>query len=139
MGKVVAHVVTAEGQHGHWIAPQLAHFACGSSGCFATRRGREKGSVSPIKGFGDEWHHVGTPAAEEDGINGNAFWIFPFLCDHWTLFRRCGEAGVRVGCRATGLWIPWPSQPIDQFGRFVICHALPPDVAVRGYSAVREN
>src|SRR5262249_45553385 len=117
----------------------LADFTCSGRSCFAAGGRGEKGAMFPIKRFCDERNDTGAPAAEEDGVNGNPFWILPFFSDNRTLFRRCGESGVWVSCRPAGLWVPGATQPVHQLGRFLVRHSFPPDITVRSDGTVGEN
>ena len=118
---------------------KLADFAGRGRRRFAAGRCAEECSVLPVERFRYERHDIRAASAEENGIDRNAFGIFPFLCDDGTLFGRRGEAGIGVSCRAAGLRIPWPPQPVDQLSRFLVRHAFPPDVAVGRDGAIGEN
>ena len=84
----------------------------------------------PIERFHDEGHNIGASSAEKNCVDWNAFRIFPFLRDNWTLLGGCGETGVGMGGRPAGIRRPWAPQPIDEFTRFLIGHAFPPDIPV---------
>ena len=70
--EVVAHVVAAEGQHGHGIAAQLSDFAGGSRGGLAARGRAEERSVLPVESLGHQGHDAGAASAKQDRVNRNA-------------------------------------------------------------------
>ena len=52
--EVVAHVVAAEGQHGHGIAADLADGAAGGGGGFRAHGGADVDAGGPVEGLVDE-------------------------------------------------------------------------------------
>ena len=72
MAEVVAHVVTAERQHGHRVAPQLADGSSRGRGGFTAHGCAQEGSVLPIEGLANQRHDAGAPSAEQDRIDGHA-------------------------------------------------------------------
>ncbi len=139
MCEVVAHVVAAEGQHGHGIAAKLSDFSGGGRGGLAAGGGAEEGAVLPVEGFGHERNDAGTASAEEDGVNRNALGIFPLFRDGRALLRRRGEAGVGMRGLASALGRPRTAQPIHQVRRLGVGHAFPPDIAIGRKGDVGED
>ncbi len=139
MGEVVAHVVAAEGEHGHGVAADDAGFSGGGGGGFGGHDRAEEDAVLPGEGFLDEGDGGGAAATEEDGGDGDAGGVFPFGGDDGTLAGRDGKAGVGMGGFATGFGIPGAAGPIDEGIRGGAGHFLPPDVIIVGEGAVGEE
>ena len=139
MREVASHVIATEGQHGHWIATESSNLSGGGGGRLAARGGAEKGSMLPIEGLRDERDNTTAASAEQDGVDWNAFGIFPFFGDDRALSGGRREAGIRVGCVAAGIRCPWPAQPVHEFGGLLVRHSFPPDVAVRCKRAVGKD
>ena len=93
----------------------------------------------PIEGLRDEGDNAGAASAEQDGVDRNAFGILPFFGNDRALSGGRREARIRVGGVAAGIRGPWSAQPVHQFGRFLVCHSFPPDIAVRCQSAVGKD
>src|SRR5437879_4590143 len=128
--EVITHVVAAEREHGHGVAAELADCAR-SRGCrFAAGSRAQKSAVLPVEGFSNQGDDARTPATEEDGVDGHAFRILPLWRDDWALLGLSGKPRVGMG-RFTGRCrSPRPSQPVDQFGGFIVRHPLPPHVTI---------
>ena len=145
VGKVVAHVVAAEWEHGHGVAANLPKRANGGGGHFGTDGRTDVNTVDPVEGLEDEGHRGGAASAENDGTNGDAGRVLPIGIDDGAIFCRgsestvgmAGEDGFVVGVFLVGR--PVFSFPVDEvfWGRFA--HSLPPDVAIVGEGDVGED
>src|SRR5579863_6323711 len=113
VGEVIAHVISAKGEHGHGIAAQGADFGGDGSGGFAAGGGSEESSVLPIERFGDEGNDAAAASAEKNGVDGHAFGIFPFGRDYGALAGAGSKPGIGMGCRAARLGGPRATKPID--------------------------
>jgi hypothetical protein len=93
----------------------------------------------PTESFVHEWHSIGTATAEQHGTHWYAFGTLPLGIDDGAL--RCGSGVARVGVRrfAATRRSPRLAGPIDQLGRWLLGHALPPHVAVGSECDVRED
>src|SRR5512141_1987443 len=100
MTEIIAHVISAERQHGKRVAPKLADFSRGRRGHFRTDNGSQECAVLPVKGFMNKRNDAWPPAAEEYCRNRNAFGIFPRFVDNRALSRRCCKPGVGMRRRA---------------------------------------
>lgn len=85
VAEVVAHVVSAEGEHSHWVAADLSGCAGGRGGGLGAHGGADVNAVLPVEGLVDERHGGLPAAAEDDGINGDAVRILPVGINGWTL------------------------------------------------------
>jgi hypothetical protein len=92
VGKVVAHVVTAEGQHRQRVTPHLANGAsrCGSH--LTAHIGSEEDAVRPVEGLKDKWEGGGAASTEDESINWHALGLFPIGINGGRLPGRDGEA-----------------------------------------------
>src|SRR5208283_2543347 len=98
VGKVVAHVIAAEGEHGHGIAAQLSDFSRDRGRGLAADGCAEESAMLPVEGFRDERNNSGAPAAEQDGIDWHTLRVFPLGSDYRALTQGSGKARVRVRC-----------------------------------------
>ena len=64
--EVVAHVVAAEGQHGHRVAADFAELAELGGGPLRGHRGPDEHAVLPVERLVDQRGQVGPAAAEND-------------------------------------------------------------------------
>ena len=128
--EVVAHVVPAEREHGHRVAPHLADLAGGGGGRFGAHRRAEIDAVNPVEGLEDERHRRRAAPAEDDRADRHAMWIMNLRRQRGVVRHGRGEA--RVGMRRLFLRIGRPrvALPIDEPGgrRFIL--AFPPHVAI---------
>ena len=76
--EVVAHVIAAEGKHGHRIAPKNSYLACGGGGGLRGERRSQECSVLPVSGFIDKRDEPLSTRAEEHGVYGNSVGILKF-------------------------------------------------------------
>ena len=145
VSEVVAHVVTAEGQHRHRVAAHLAERAGGGSGHLGSHRGTEIDAVRPVEGLENERHRRGAASAENDRADWHAGGVFPLGVDHRAIPRWRGEAAVRVAGEngfavLVGLaWLPIPAVPVDEMRGRLLGHSFPPDIAVVGEGDIGEN
>ena len=65
VAEIVAHVVAAEGQHRHGIAPHFADRARGGGRHFRAHGGADINARTPVEGLVDQ-RHGGRAAAAED-------------------------------------------------------------------------
>ena len=63
--EIVAHVIAAEGQHGHRIAADLADGAGGGGGHFRAHGGADVDAGAPVEGLIDQRHGGGAASAED--------------------------------------------------------------------------
>src|SRR5580700_1240686 len=135
MTEVVAHVIAAEGKHGHRIAANSAYRTCCCRGSFRSHCCSDVHSGAPIESLENEWHGGGSAAAKDNGADGNAAGIFPRGIDRRTLRSRCGEPRVWVRCLCAryfgNLRSPLLALPIEAFRGRSVRHALPPHATVR--------
>ncbi len=82
VAEVVAHVIAAEGQHGHGIAAHFADCAGGGGGGLRAHGGADVDAGGPVEGLIDERDGGGAAAAEDDGGDGDAVGMFP-QWDRW--------------------------------------------------------
>src|SRR5207245_6770832 len=83
--KVITHVVTAEGEHGHGIATELADFARRRGRGLAAGGRAEESAVLPVESFDDQRDNAPAPAAEKDRVDGYALRILPLRSDNRAL------------------------------------------------------
>ena len=72
---VVAHVVAAEGPHGHGVTADHTHCAGGGCGGLGGHDGAYEYAVLPVTGLVDQRRSLGPAAAEDDGGDGHALGI----------------------------------------------------------------
>lgn len=97
VGKVVAHVVSAEWEHRHRIASDGSdRTACGG-GRLGALGGPEEYSVGPVEGLEDQRHGCWSTTTEDDRIDRHSIWVLPFGVDVGALVGRRGESGVGMG------------------------------------------
>ena len=141
--EVVAHVVTAERQHGERVATYDALRAESGCGGFRAERSGHVHAEIPVEGFIDQRHRGGAAAAEDEGRNRHALRVFPFLINRRALRSRRGKARIRVRRLAAGFLgdfrRPVLALPVDGVRRRVLGHAFPPHVAVVGQRDVGED
>ena len=129
--EVIAHVVAAEGKHGHGIAADGADFAAGGGRGFGAHGGAGVDAGRPVEGLVDERHgggrrppkmmaEMGTPAgsSQEGSMVGH--------CEAGAVKRPLGWAAGVGESGVHGL----PRQSSASAGGGV-GHAFPPDVAGR--------
>ena len=97
VGEVVAHVVAAEGQHGHGVAAELADLAGGRGGGLGPMVAPRNDAVQPVEGLVDQRHDAGAAAAEDDGVDGHALGSSHSGAIDRVLRGGGGEAGVGMG------------------------------------------
>ena len=95
--EVMPHVIAAEGEHGHGVAPDPADRAGGGGGGLAAHGGAHVDAVDPIEGLVDERHGGGAAAAEDDRADGDAVGVVPVGVDAGALAGGGGEAAIGVG------------------------------------------
>ena len=103
---VVGHVVAAEGQHRHGIAPHHADGAALRRGGFGRHDGADEDAVRPVARLEHQRRHPRPAAAEQERADRHALRVFPVRRDRRALPRRRGEARVRDAppspcCRAS--------------------------------------
>ena len=134
--EVVAHVVAAEGKHGHGVAADLAELAELGGSPLRGHRRRNEHAVLPIEGLVDQRGQRSPPAAKNDGRDRHAVVMLDAERVRRTLIQGRGEAAVRVGAddrlalRVLRPRRPRPAQPIPTFGGRFAFAPLPPDRAV---------
>src|SRR6185312_7755228 len=85
VSEIVAHVIAAEGQHGHGVPADLADGADGGGCHFRTHGGSDINARCPVEGLINEWHRGCAAAAENEGADRHAVGIFPRRIDRWAL------------------------------------------------------
>src|SRR5215471_14272176 len=75
--EVIAHVIAAEGEHGHRVAPQLAHLAGRRRGGFAAGRRAQESAVLPIESLRHERYDSCPPSAEKNRVNRDTLGVLP--------------------------------------------------------------
>src|ERR1035438_3157140 len=92
MPKVIAHVISAERQHGHWIAPHFPHGACTRGSRFWTHRGTDVDSSAPVKRLKDERNGGRPPPSKNNRADGHTGRILPTGINRGTLGGRRSKA-----------------------------------------------
>src|SRR5690606_8275558 len=116
----------------------LAKGAGGGGGHFRTDGGSEIDAVDPVEGLENKGHGGGAAAAENHGTHPDAVRVFPVLVNDGAVPCRGGEAAVGVAGRdrfAVGVLLsggPIAALPVDEMGRRLGGHALPPHIPVVG-------
>src|SRR4051812_9912154 len=113
MAKVVAHVISAEGQHRHGIAAHLANCACRCRCRFRSHRCAYVDAGAPVEGLVHQRHRSGATTPKDKCTDWYAFRIFPGRVDGRALRSGRGESGVRVSGLATGLSSDLRSPPVS--------------------------
>ncbi len=137
--EVVAHVVAAEGKHGHGVAADFAYGGAGGGGGLRAHGGSGVDSSGPVEGLIDEWDSGGAAAAEDDGGDRDAVGGLPVGVDAGALRGGSGEAAVGVGGWGLGVGGPVVAAPVETLGGWAVGHALPPDSAFGGERDVGED
>jgi hypothetical protein len=137
--EVVAHVVAAEGKHGHGVAADFADSAAGGCGGLGAHGGTDVDAGGPVEGLIDEGHGGGAAATEDEGRDGDAGGVLPVGVDGGALTGGGGEAAVGVGCGGGAGWDPGVAAPVGEAGRRGVGHALPPDAAFGSEGDVGED
>src|SRR5437667_1101334 len=96
-------------------------------------------AVLPVEVFSTQGDDAGTPATGEDRVDGHAFRILPLRGDDRAPLGLSGKPGVGMGSVTARRRSPRPSQPVDQFGRFIARHSLPPRVAIWSHAAIADD
>ena len=135
--EVVAHVVAAERQHRHGIAPQHADLAGGRRRRLRRQRRAEERAVLPVARFVDERHAPLPPRAEEHGVDRHAVRVVELRRERRALRRRRREAAVRMRGLLRRRRRPRPSLPVERLGRRRIVVPFPPRRAVGPQRHVR--
>ena len=123
--EIIGHVVAAEGQHRHGIAPRDAHIARGRGGGFRSHRGAHIDAMLPVEGFVDQRSQARAAATKNKRRNGHAFGIFPLRRNAGRLFRRHGVARIRM-CGGSFGGVPLLAAPGDQARGRLAADAFPP-------------
>ena len=127
MLEVVAHVVAAEGQHGHGVTADHAHSAGGGGGGLRSHDGAYEHAVVPIAGLVHQGRGLGAAAAEDDGGNRHAFALVELSADAGAVLGGSGEAAVGMGALLLGgLAIPGLAGPIQSVLGRILVQAFPP-------------
>src|SRR5436189_2886594 len=117
MAKVIAHVIAAEGKHGHRIAADFSDLAGCCCRHLRSHRGAHINARTPVKRLVDERDCVGTPTTEYDRADWDPGWIFPRRIYGGALSRGSRKAGVRVRGFGPGFlgnfWCPAIALPIN--------------------------
>src|SRR5205814_1074267 len=75
MAEIIAHVITAEREHGHGIAANFADGAGGGGGHFRAHGGADVYAGAPIEGLVDQRHGGGAASAKNESVQRNAMGI----------------------------------------------------------------
>ena len=94
--EIVAHVIAAEGQHGHRIAADLALLAVLRGRPLRGHCGPDEHAVLPVERLVDQRGQRGPAAAENQGRNGHARRVGDPRGIRGALGHRRGEAAIRV-------------------------------------------
>ena len=137
--KIITHVVSAKGKHGHGVATQLPDLACCSRGGFTAGRCAEKGSVLPVERFRHKRNNAGAASTEKNRINRNPFRVLPLGRNYGALTRWRGKTRVGMSRPAARFGRPRTAQPVHQLWRLLVGHCFPPHVPFRSYRAVSED
>src|SRR5579864_90959 len=97
MLKVLAHVVPAERQHRHGIAPNLANCAGCRGGRFRTHGGADVGAVLPIARLKNKRHGVAAASAENDRADRNGFAFLEIRIENGIVAAWRGKTRIRMG------------------------------------------
>ena len=125
--KVVAHVVAAERQHGHRIAPRDAERARRRGGCLRSERRADVNAVIPIQCFVNERRKFRSASAKNERRNRDSLIVFPMRRNRRRLSRGHGVARIRMRRQALARR-PCAALPIDQARRAVQGSFLPTTV-----------
>ena len=136
---VPGHVVAAERQHRHRVAPDRADRAGCGRGRLGAHRRAEVDAVGPVERLVDERHGVRAPPAEDERLDRDALRVLPLGIERRALGDRRGEARVRMSGAPPRARRPLLPLPVDELGRVLLRHAFPPDVPVRRERDVRED
>src|SRR6266511_6373773 len=139
MAPIISHVVAAERQHRHRIAPHDTHGTGGCRGRFGWQCRPEKSAMLPIEGLIDERNHLLAARAEKYRTDGHALGLFPLRRIARALLYGHRKAGIRVGRRVAALRVPWLAAPIHSVAGDGIAMTFPPDGSVRSQRHVGEN
>src|ERR1700722_10632092 len=141
--EVVAHVIAAEGEHGHGVATYFAGDAGRGRSGLGAHGGADVDAGGPVEGLIDEGHGGGATAAEDEGGDGDAGGVLPVGIDGGALAGGCGETAVGMRCSGScglaDLGRPRIAAPVGEIGRGGVGHALPPDAALWGEGYVGED
>ncbi len=139
MAEVVAHVVAAERQHRHWIAPHHAHRARGGRGGLRCHGSADVYTVLPVKALIHQGRDPGPATTKDDGRNRNPLRVLPMRRDAGAAAGGDGEPGVGVGSVSLltrGKGVSLPIQSARGHGKI---NAFPPGLVLRCESHVGED
>src|SRR5205085_5614489 len=126
MLEVLAHVVSAEGQHRHWVTPHLADSTNSGGGHFRAHGCADIRPMFPIACLKDERHGVAAPPPENDGTDGNAAAILNTGLEHRVIPHRSGEPAVRMPGFLSGSGRPIGAAPRHSVRRWRPAFACAP-------------
>ncbi|OPZ96483.1 MAG: hypothetical protein BWY71_01916 [Planctomycetes bacterium ADurb.Bin412] len=137
MLEVVRHIVAAERQHGHRVAPDFALLAVLSGGPFAGHRRADIHTVRPVVGLINQRGQVGTAAAKDNRGDVDPVMMFDPERMRRTLHKGGCKPAVGMGTfDGIALFVfhprlPGPALPIQcSFRRRFSIAIFPPDSAV---------
>ena len=134
--EVVRHVVAAEGQHGHGVAPDFAQGAELRRRALAGHAGAHVHTVVPVQRLVNQGRQGRPASTEDDGIDGHAVVLLVTEGVGRAVGEGSGETAVGVGGQdrvavlVSEARFPRSSLPIQGLGRGRIVVAFPPHCTV---------
>jgi len=93
----------------------------------------------PAEGLMHKRYSIRAATTKEQRTHWNTLWLLPVGIDHRTLLGRSRVARVGVRSLTTAVGRPSLAGPVDQLGRCLLGHALPPHVAIGRQGHVGED
>ena len=132
-------MIAAERNHGKRVAANFADRAGGSSSFFRTHGCCKIDTEIPVSRLINKRNRITAAPAENKGTDRYTFRIFPVGIKRRTLTCRRGKTGIRMRRNPSAIRRPAITLPIDQFIRWNLGHALPPDISVRGHGDIGKD
>src|ERR1017187_2381315 len=143
VAKIRAHMISAEGQHCHGIAANLADIAIGRGSHLRAHCGPDVNAGAPVERLIYQRHQRGAAATENNGTDRHPIGAFPRGIDGGALGSRRRETRIRVSRLRAGLLRnlrgPSITLPVQTLGGWIVGHPFPPHAAFRRERYVREN
>ena len=136
--EVIAHAISAKGQHCHRVTSHLTNRARRGSGGFRSHGRADINAVSPIHGAKNQRHRVAPASAENDRTDRHALSLFDVRIEHRIVPHRNRETAIGMRCFLLRLRRPTISFPVEaRSGRGIL--SFPPDIAVVGQRDIRKE
>src|SRR3990167_7723997 len=126
MPEIVAHVITAEGEHGHRVSSYHTYLVSGGSSGLRTGSGTREYAVLPVKALYHQGYKLCPSCSKDYRRDGHTLGVIEFPRECGAVIYRYCEPGIGMCCICVQGTIPGFTLPVHHILWYGAVYPFPP-------------